>query len=170
MTVSDVRGCGRQRGYTEVYRGMEYKVDLLPKVKLELVVADARSEEVIKTLVAERKAAHGAIDMLPAEALEQIVSANGFTSESDYDSGDPPKGPYADGGGEADFPQHCDGCGQFLGNPLTGDGLIYVEDALRRCLTTDKPCGVTNGAVVKWANFYKDELDFRRIVLEAIKE
>jgi hypothetical protein len=71
----------------------------------------------------ERKAARGAIDILPAEGLEQIVSANGFTSESDYDSDDLPKGPYADGGGEADTPQHCDDCRRFLENPLTGDGL-----------------------------------------------
>ena len=41
MTITEVRGHGRQKGHTEVYRGMEYKVDLLPKVKLELVVADA---------------------------------------------------------------------------------------------------------------------------------
>src|SRR6202045_5065155 len=124
----------------------------------------------IKMLVAGRKAAPGAIDMLPAEALEQIVSANGFTSESDYDSDDLPKGPYADGSGEADTPQHCDGCGQFLENPLTADGLIYVEDALRRCLTTKKLIGAPNDAVVDWAEFYEDELDFRRIVLEALKE
>jgi hypothetical protein len=125
---------------------------------------------IIKTLVAERKAAPGAIDISPAEALEQIVSANGFTSESDYASDDLPKGPYADGGGEADTPQHCDGCRQFLENPLTGDGLIYVEDAIRDWLTTGKPNGVTNDVIVEWANFYKDELDFRRIVLEALKE
>ena len=55
-------------------------------------------------------------------------------------------------------------------SPLTGDGLIYVENALRRCLTTDKLCGVTNGASVDWAEFYKDQLDFRRIVLEALKK
>lgn len=125
---------------------------------------------IIKALVAERKATSGAIDMLPAEALEQIITTNGFTSEGDYDSDDLPKGPYADGGGEADTPQHCDGCGRFLENPLTGDGLIYVEDALRRCLTTKKLSGVTNDAVFDWAEFYKDELDFRRIVLEALKE
>ena len=125
---------------------------------------------IIKALVAQRKAAPGAIDMLPAEALEQIVSANGFTSESDYDSDDLPKGPYADGGGEADTPQHCDGCGQFLENPLTGDGLIYVEDAIRASLTTKRLTGATNDAVVDWAEFYKDELDFRRIVVEALKE
>jgi nitrogen regulatory protein P-II 1 len=52
MTITEVRGHGRQKGHTEVYRGMEYKVDLLPKVKLELVVADGRAEEVIRTLVA----------------------------------------------------------------------------------------------------------------------
>ena len=52
MTITEVRGHGRQKGHTEVYRGMEYKVDLLPKVKLELVVADPRADEVIRTLVA----------------------------------------------------------------------------------------------------------------------
>ena len=51
MTITEVRGHGRQKGHTEVYRGMEYKVDLLPKVKLELVVADKRADEVIRTLV-----------------------------------------------------------------------------------------------------------------------
>jgi nitrogen regulatory protein P-II 1 len=51
MTITEVRGHGRQKGHTEVYRGMEYKVDLLPKVKLEMVVADQRSDEVIRTLV-----------------------------------------------------------------------------------------------------------------------
>ena len=52
MTISEVRGHGRQKGHKEVYRGQEYQVDLLPKVKLEMVVADDRSEEVIKTLAA----------------------------------------------------------------------------------------------------------------------
>jgi len=51
MTITEVRGHGRQKGHTEVYRGMEYKVDLLPKVKLELVVNDTRADEVIRTLV-----------------------------------------------------------------------------------------------------------------------
>lgn len=51
MTVLEVRGHGRQKGHKEVYRGQEYVVDLLPKVKLELVVPDARADEVIRTLV-----------------------------------------------------------------------------------------------------------------------
>ena len=50
MTISEVRGHGRQKGHKEVYRGQEYKVDLIPKVKLEMVVATERSDEVIKAL------------------------------------------------------------------------------------------------------------------------
>src|SRR5581483_5600844 len=49
-TNSEARGHGRQKGHKEVYRGQEYNGDLLPKVKLEMVVASERSEEVIKTL------------------------------------------------------------------------------------------------------------------------
>ena len=50
MTISEVRGHGRQKGHTEVYRGQEYNVDLLPKLKMEMVVPSARSEEIIKAL------------------------------------------------------------------------------------------------------------------------
>jgi nitrogen regulatory protein P-II 1 len=50
MTVTEVRGAGRQAGYVERYRGMEYRVRLLPKVKVELVVADGKVEDVIKTI------------------------------------------------------------------------------------------------------------------------
>jgi nitrogen regulatory protein P-II 1 len=52
MTITEVRGHGRQKGHKEVYRGQEYNVDLLPKVKFELVVNDARLEEVLATLTA----------------------------------------------------------------------------------------------------------------------
>ena len=55
MTISEVRGHGRQKGHKEVYRGQEYNVDLLPKVKLEMVVSDDRSEEVIRTIVASAR-------------------------------------------------------------------------------------------------------------------
>lgn len=50
ITVSEVRGHGRQKGHTEVYRGTEYKVDLLPKVKMEMIVPTVRVEEVLKVL------------------------------------------------------------------------------------------------------------------------
>jgi nitrogen regulatory protein P-II 1 len=50
MTITDVRGHGRQKGHKEVYRGMEYQVDLLPKIKIEAVIHDDRLEEVTSTI------------------------------------------------------------------------------------------------------------------------
>ncbi len=50
MTITDVRGHGRQKGHKETYRGQEYNVDLLPKVKVELVVADGRLNEVTSAI------------------------------------------------------------------------------------------------------------------------
>ena len=55
ITITDVRGHGRQKGHTELYRGREYSVDLLPKVKLELVVLDDMVEKVIQAIVAAAK-------------------------------------------------------------------------------------------------------------------
>jgi nitrogen regulatory protein P-II 1 len=52
MTITEVRGHGRQKGHKEVYRGMEYPVDLLPKVKVEMVIPDLRADEVINALAA----------------------------------------------------------------------------------------------------------------------
>jgi nitrogen regulatory protein P-II 1 len=51
MTIAEVRGHGRQKGHKEIYRGMEYQVDLLPKIKLELVVPAERLEETLSTIV-----------------------------------------------------------------------------------------------------------------------
>lgn len=51
MTISEVRGHGRQKGHKEVYRGLEYQVDLLPKIKVEMVIPDSRLDEVTQTLV-----------------------------------------------------------------------------------------------------------------------
>jgi nitrogen regulatory protein P-II 1 len=51
MTITEVRGHGRQKGHKEIYRGMEYQVDLLPKIKLEMVIPNTRYDEVIQTLV-----------------------------------------------------------------------------------------------------------------------
>jgi nitrogen regulatory protein P-II 1 len=51
MTVSEVRGHGRQKGHTEVYKGREYEVDLLPKIKLELVLQDEVAEKAIDTIL-----------------------------------------------------------------------------------------------------------------------
>ncbi|MDO8705370.1 MAG: hypothetical protein Q7J84_10535 [Sulfuricaulis sp.] len=69
-------------------------------------------------------------------------------SESEYDSDDYPKGPYPDGGGEADSPQHCDQCGVFLENSLTRHGYDYVREAIALDLRR-----VSIAARV-WAPFY----------------
>ena len=50
MTVSEVRGHGRQKGHTEVYRGREYSVDLIPKIKLEVVLADTMVEKAVQAI------------------------------------------------------------------------------------------------------------------------
>lgn len=78
MTVIEVRGHGRQKGHTETYRGQEYKVDLLPKVKLEMVVTDARAEEVGKALaLAARSGKVGDGKIFITTALEAIRIRNG---------------------------------------------------------------------------------------------
>ena len=51
MTIYDVRGHGRQKGHKEIYRGQEYEVDLLPKTKIELIIADDRVEETVNAIV-----------------------------------------------------------------------------------------------------------------------
>jgi nitrogen regulatory protein P-II 1 len=55
MTVSEVKGFGRQKGHTEIYRGSEYTVDFLPKVKIEIVLADERVAAAVKTIVQAAK-------------------------------------------------------------------------------------------------------------------
>jgi nitrogen regulatory protein P-II 1 len=75
MTVTEVKGFGRQRGHTEIYRGSEYTVDFLPKTKLEIVLPDSKTEEAAQTIV---KAAHtgkigdGKIFVLPVEGAIRI--------------------------------------------------------------------------------------------------
>src|SRR5437868_13499640 len=62
MTVSDVRGCGRQRGYTEVYRGTEVQIRLVPKLKLEIAVNEAFVEATVEAIVhAARNGDTGAV-------------------------------------------------------------------------------------------------------------
>jgi nitrogen regulatory protein P-II 1 len=55
MTITEVRGHGRQKGHTEVYRGREYTVDLLPKIKLEIVLADALVNRAVETILKTAK-------------------------------------------------------------------------------------------------------------------
>jgi nitrogen regulatory protein P-II 1 len=55
MTVTEVRGFGRQKGHTELYRGSEYTIDFLPKVKIEVVVSDTQVEKVVSAICAAAK-------------------------------------------------------------------------------------------------------------------
>lgn len=83
MTVSEVRGHGRQKGHKEVYRGQEYQVDLLPKVKLELVIADARLDEVVRTITqAARTGKIGDGKLFVYEVAEAIRIRNDDRGES----------------------------------------------------------------------------------------
>lgn len=55
LTVTEVKGCGRQKGHTELYRGAEYVVDLLPKIKLEILVRDDQVDTVVNTIMESAK-------------------------------------------------------------------------------------------------------------------
>ena len=83
LTVTEVKGFGRQKGHTELYRGAEYVVDFLPKIKVEVVVSDDRVDTVIDAIV---KAAHtGKIDdgKIFVTAIEQVIRIRtGETNES----------------------------------------------------------------------------------------
>ena len=73
MTISEVRGHGRQKGHTEVYRGAEYKVDLLPKVKLEMIVASANVNQVVETLTAAARTGKIGDGKIFVSAIEDVV-------------------------------------------------------------------------------------------------
>jgi nitrogen regulatory protein P-II 1 len=83
MTVTEVKGFGRQKGHTEIYRGAEYQVDFIPKVKLELVLDDARVGPVVTALqeaARTGKIGDGKIFVLPVE--EAVRIRTGETGET----------------------------------------------------------------------------------------
>ncbi|NOX69857.1 MAG: P-II family nitrogen regulator [Gammaproteobacteria bacterium] len=73
MTVSEVKGFGRQRGHTELYRGAEYVVDFLPKAKIEVAVADDRLDETIESIVTSAKTGKVGDGKIFVTNLEQVV-------------------------------------------------------------------------------------------------
>jgi len=73
MTVSEVKGFGRQKGHTEIYRGSEYTVDFLPKIKIELVVADGQSEGAVAAIVKSAKTGKIGDGKVFVAAIEQAV-------------------------------------------------------------------------------------------------
>lgn len=75
MTVTEVKGYGRQRGHTEIYRGAEYTVDFLPKVLIEIVVDDAAVENTTQTIISVAKTGKigdGKVFVLPVESAVRI--------------------------------------------------------------------------------------------------
>lgn len=75
MTISEVKGYGRQKGHTEIYRGAEYVIDFLPKLKIEIVVPADQVDKVIETMVAAAKTGKigdGKIFVLPVERIVRV--------------------------------------------------------------------------------------------------
>jgi nitrogen regulatory protein P-II 1 len=75
LTVSEVKGFGRQKGHTELYRGAEYVVDFLPKVKLEIIVKDELVSQVVETITKAAKTGRigdGKIFVLPVDEVVRI--------------------------------------------------------------------------------------------------
>jgi len=73
MTVSEVKGFGRQKGHTEIYRGSEYTVDFLPKIKVELVVADVQADRAVAAIVKSAKTGKIGDGKVFVSGIEQAV-------------------------------------------------------------------------------------------------
>ncbi|MFN8048443.1 MAG: P-II family nitrogen regulator [Ancrocorticia sp.] len=73
MTVSQVNGYGRQKGHTEVYRGAEYTVDLLPKVKIELVCSDSDAEAIAQTIASSARSGRIGDGKIWITSVEQVI-------------------------------------------------------------------------------------------------
>jgi len=75
MTITEVKGFGRQKGHKEIYRGSEYTVDVLPKVKIEVVAADDKSDAIVKTIMEAAKTGKigdGKVFVLPVSEAYRI--------------------------------------------------------------------------------------------------
>ncbi|APU42390.1 P-II family nitrogen regulator [Streptomyces sp. NPDC056254] len=75
LTVSEASGYGRQRGHTEVYRGAEYQVDLVPKIRIEVLVEDSDAEEVIRVVVSAAstgKIGDGKVWSVPVDSVVRV--------------------------------------------------------------------------------------------------
>ena len=82
LTVTEVRGFGRQRGHTEVYRGAEYKIDFVPKVRLEILVDDGDAERVAQELMEHARTGQigdGKLWIVPVDAVYRIRTGEAGT-------------------------------------------------------------------------------------------
>ncbi|MBU0675570.1 MAG: P-II family nitrogen regulator [Proteobacteria bacterium] len=84
MTISEVKGFGRQKGHTEIYRGAEYDVDFIPKVKVEIVTSDENVERIVETIIKTvntGKIGDGKIFVMPIDSVCRVR-----TGERDEDA------------------------------------------------------------------------------------
>jgi hypothetical protein len=86
-----------------------------------------------------------------AGRIKSQLARDGYEVKAAEDSDDYPCGPYSNGGGEADSPQHCDECSEFLENPLTEDGRRYVLDMIE---TRPQQAANSGSALHQWREFY----------------
>ncbi|MBI3578570.1 MAG: P-II family nitrogen regulator [Ignavibacteriales bacterium] len=84
MTLTEVKGYGRQKGHTEVYRGSEYKIDFLPKIKIEIIAKDSLVENIVSTIIKAAKTGQVGDGKIFVSAVEDVIRVR--TEESGEDA------------------------------------------------------------------------------------
>jgi nitrogen regulatory protein P-II 1 len=84
MTLTEVKGYGRQKGHTELYRGSEYKIDFLPKIKIEIIAADAMVENIVSAVIKAAKTGQVGDGKIFVSPVEDVVRVR--TEESGEDA------------------------------------------------------------------------------------
>ncbi len=84
MTLTEVKGYGRQKGHTELYRGSEYKIDFLPKIKIEIVAADSMVENIVSTIVKGARTGQVGDGKIFVSPVEDVIRVR--TEESGEDA------------------------------------------------------------------------------------
>lgn len=95
-------------------------------------------------------------ETIRAELIAQGKAPADVDDEHSYDSGDFPKGPFPDGGGESDNAEHCDACHTFLENDLTSDGIEYTRGLIIAHIESGRGSGEV---IAQWREFYSDVLE-----------
>ncbi|MBI3586392.1 MAG: P-II family nitrogen regulator [Ignavibacteriales bacterium] len=84
MTLTEVKGYGRQKGHTEVYRGSEYKIDFLPKIKIEIIAKDSLVENIVSTIIKAAKTGQVGDGKIFVSSVEDVIRVR--TEESGEDA------------------------------------------------------------------------------------
>jgi nitrogen regulatory protein P-II 1 len=84
MTLTEVKGYGRQKGHTELYRGSEYKIDFLPKIKIEIIASDSMVENIVSTIVKGARTGQVGDGKIFVSSVEDVIRVR--TEESGEDA------------------------------------------------------------------------------------